>query len=96
MFISQVLFESTPENKRTMEKILNVKRTQLEGAEGLLASEFWWRETGNSSGFSMVTKWQAKEDFQLWMKESHKGGHKRPEGADIEINKTAYQFDFVD
>lgn len=99
MFISQVIFESDIENKDIIEQIMDSKRTGIKSAEGLVSSECWWKESVNTAGFGLVSKWSDKEFFKNWMKESHKDGHKKPErpdGKEFKITKTAYQFESID
>ncbi|MFV0393778.1 MAG: hypothetical protein ACK5LC_05215 [Coprobacillaceae bacterium] len=94
MFISQVIFESEKENMEIMKQIMLKKETSTENVAGLLSCECWWKE-GNTVGFAFVTKWNSKEDFQKWLKDSHKDGHQKGK-QNIQIKKTVYQFDYID
>ena len=96
MFISQVMFESEIENKDIIEQIMDKKRTEIKSATGLISSECWWKESTNTAGFSLVSKWSDKESFKNWMKESHKEGHKKSGERELKISKTAYQFESID
>ena len=89
MFISQVIFESDVENREAMERIMKKKKEDSKDAEGMLSSECWWKEDTKTVGFSIITKWKDREYFKTWMKETHKGGHKK---AEMDIKKTVYQF----
>ena len=60
MFISQVIFESDSENKDIIEQIMDKKSTEIKSAAGLISSECWWKESVNTAGFSLVSKWSDK------------------------------------
>lgn len=99
MFISQVIFESEIENKEIIKKMMDKKRGNIKTAAGLITSECWWKENTKTAGFSLISKWNDKESFKVWMKETHKDGHKKPEGLDgkeIKISKTAHQYELVE
>lgn len=96
MFISQVIFESEIENKNAIKQIMDKKSLEIKSAIGIISSECWWKESVNTAGFSLVLKWKDKESFKNWMKESHKDGHKRPEGKEIKISKALYEFESID
>lgn len=96
MFISQIIFESELENKEIIRDIMEKKSSDAKSAEGMLSHECWWKEDSKTAGFSLVIKWDDKESFQNWMKETHKDGHKKPDDAEkININKTLYKFEPV-
>lgn len=75
---------------------MNKKRSDLKSAPGLISSECWWKESSNTAGFSLVSKWDDRDSFKNWMKESHKDGHKRPKSSELKITKTLYQFEPVE
>lgn len=94
MFVSQVLFESEIENKEIIKKIMDQKRAEAQNAKGVISFECWWKEDVKTVGFSLVIKWDEKESFRNWMKETHKDGHKKPESINkVNISKTLYQFE---
>lgn len=96
MFISEVIFESERVNETVIRQIMKNKKDGTVNVDGLISAECWWKETADTVGFALVTKWNSKEQFQNWLRESHSGGHKKPAGERPKITKTAYQFESVE
>ena len=96
MFISQVIFESDIENREEIEAIMLKKREDIERYVQPISSEIWWKEDKKTVAFSLVAKWQSKDDFKTWMKESHKEGHAKRSASAPEIRKTLFQFEPVE
>lgn len=100
MFISQVLFESSPEHETTLRAIMQKKLSGSKDAHGLLSMECWRKETAGTVGYALVSKWMNKSAFQAWLSAEHQTkGHQghRQEGAERPpIQKTTAQYEVMD
>lgn len=96
MFISQVMFESETENREVIQRILEIKKSEIQSAAGLISYECWWKQNSKTAGFALVGKWTDKEAFKTWMKDTHKDGHQKPDIGDVKIVKSALQFEAME
>ena len=98
MFISQVIFQSVKENEERLKAIMAKKGEQANASTGILSVECWRTEKGGEVGYCLLTKWESKDCFLQWMRDSHSGqnhGAHKPEDPPIPITKTGYQFEVV-
>jgi heme-degrading monooxygenase HmoA len=94
MFISQVTLESDKTNEQTLKAIMKKKKSEAMNVAGLLSFECWVNETQEKIAYTQVVKWESREHFQVFMRESHgKGGEKKP---DLPISKTVRHYELVD
>jgi heme-degrading monooxygenase HmoA len=95
MYISQVTLESDKTNEQTLKAIMKKKKSEAINVAGLLSFECWGSETAEKIAYTHVIKWESKEHFQVFMRESHGkgGGEKKP---DLPITKTVRHYELVD
>jgi heme-degrading monooxygenase HmoA len=97
MFIIQVTFESDKTNEQTLKAIMKKKKFETMNVAGLLSSECWGNETAEKIAYTHVVKWESKEHFKVWMRESHaKGDDVKNQQKDLPITKTVRHYELVD
>lgn len=95
MFISQVIFESAPANEQTLKDIVAGKVKSAAQAAGVVSAECWRTSKADSVGYAAVTRWESREQFLTWLKDSHKSPHQGG-GDGLAITKTGFQFEIVE
>ena len=96
MFMTQVIFTTNEDGKDALLTIMTTKLLSSREAPGCILSELWTTHGNNEASYCLVTKWEKKEHFQSWMRESHSTKGKqavmKPDNMPP-ITKTLYQFE---
>ncbi|MDH6364585.1 heme-degrading monooxygenase HmoA [Enterococcus sp. PF1-24] len=88
MIVQTVTFIVKKEGKELFENKIKQDTTSMLEREACLSSECWYAETKEHCEFTLVSKWQSKQDFQGWLKrpehlqhhrEAHKNKESRPQ-----------------
>jgi heme-degrading monooxygenase HmoA len=97
MYISQVTLESDKTNEQTLKAIMKKKKSEAMNVAGLLSFECWSSETAEKIAYTHVVKWESKEHFKIWMRESHaKGDGMKNQQEDLPITKIVRHYELVD
>ena len=98
MYISQVIFTTSEDEKDTLRAIMNTKLISSREAMGCISSELWKTREDREAGYCLLIKWENKKYFQSWMRETHsakgKQAMEKPENMPP-ITRILYQFEEI-
>jgi heme-degrading monooxygenase HmoA len=95
MFISQDTLESDKTNEQTLKAIMRKKKSEAMNVAGLLSFECWVNETQEKIAYTHIVKWESREHFKVWMRESHTKDNSVKK-MELPIVKTVQHYELAD
>ncbi|MDR3311296.1 MAG: hypothetical protein LBS90_08140 [Oscillospiraceae bacterium] len=93
MFINQVIWESEKANEAIITELMRKKSGGATGAEGLISTECWLKNSESTVGFAIVSKWESRENFKTYFATLEHGPKGGGGGERPKITKTQFQFE---